>query len=111
MITSVTRRLTPEQAIEKECHWCMNGRDAECRYIDCPLKNGKLNPLKKIRDYCLSCVPEQDMNGVKQCTGEILNLEELKKTGDDAWETIKAGLDHAAHDLKTAINNAVSKFK
>ena len=38
-------------------------------------------------------------------------LEELKKTGDDAWETIKAGLDHAAHDLKTAINNAVSKFK
>lgn len=38
-------------------------------------------------------------------------LEELKKTSDEAWETIKAGVEHAAHDLKTAINNAVSKFK
>lgn len=38
-------------------------------------------------------------------------LEELKKTSDEAWETIKVGVEHAAQDLKTAINNAMSKFK
>jgi len=40
-----------------------------------------------------------------------LKLEELKKTGDEAWETLKAGMEHAASDLKTAINNAAEKFK
>ena len=38
-------------------------------------------------------------------------FEELKKTGDEAWETLKAGMEHAASDLKTAINNAAAKFK
>ena len=40
-----------------------------------------------------------------------VKLEDLKKTSDDAWETLKAGMEHAASDLKTALNNAVAKFK
>jgi uncharacterized coiled-coil DUF342 family protein len=38
-------------------------------------------------------------------------LEELKKAGDEAWDTLKAGLEKAASELKDAINNVVSKFK
>ncbi len=38
-------------------------------------------------------------------------LEELKKTGDEAWDTLKSGVEKAASELKDAINNAVSKFK
>lgn len=40
-----------------------------------------------------------------------LKLEELKKAGDEAWETLKAGVEQAASDLKDSINSAVSKFK
>ena len=38
-------------------------------------------------------------------------LEELKKAGDEAWDTLKAGVEKAASELKDAINNVVSKFK
>ena len=38
-------------------------------------------------------------------------LEELKQAGDDAWETLKAGVEKAASELKESINSAVSKFK
>lgn len=69
------KRINPEQAINKECHWCMNGPFSACRDTDCPLKNVKLKPLKRIQHYCISCVPEQNMNGVKQCNGEILSPE------------------------------------
>lgn len=69
------KRISPEQAINKECRSCMNGPFSVCKDTDCPLKNDKLKPLKRIQNYCLRCVPEQNMNGVKQCNGEILNPE------------------------------------
>lgn len=38
-------------------------------------------------------------------------LEELKKSGDEAWEALRTGLEQAASELKDAINSAASKFK
>ena len=38
-------------------------------------------------------------------------LEELKKAGDEAWETLKTGVEQAASELKDSINIAISKFK
>lgn len=38
-------------------------------------------------------------------------LEELKKAGDEAWDTLKAGMEQAASDLKNAVNSAIEKFK
>ena len=69
------KRISPKQAIDRECRWCMNDFNAGCRDNACPLKNAKLTVLKRIRSYCLQCVPEQDAAGVKKCTGEILSPE------------------------------------
>lgn len=38
-------------------------------------------------------------------------FQELKDSGEDAWEEIKVGLDNALEDLKGAFNRAKSKFK
>ncbi len=67
------KRLSPEQTIQRQCRWCMNNQSTACRNNDCPLRNENLKPLERIQNYCLRCVPEQDINGVKQCTGEILS--------------------------------------
>lgn len=40
-----------------------------------------------------------------------VKLEELKKAGDEAWDKLKAGVEHATAELKDAIHNARSKFK
>ena len=38
-------------------------------------------------------------------------LEELKKAGDEAWETLSTGVEQAASELKAAIKEAAAKFK
>lgn len=38
-------------------------------------------------------------------------LHELKKSGDEAWEELRAGVYIAWDDLKYALNRAVSRFK
>ena len=38
-------------------------------------------------------------------------LEELKIAGDEAWESLKAGMEKAVSELKDAINSAIAKFK
>ena len=38
-------------------------------------------------------------------------LVELKGSGDEAWEDLKAGLDNAMKNLGDAINTAASRFK
>jgi len=39
------------------------------------------------------------------------HLEDLKQSGSEAWQTIKAGLDNAVRDLQDAFDKAASKFK
>ncbi len=38
-------------------------------------------------------------------------LQELKDTGEDAWEDLKAGIEKAWNALGEAVKSAVSKFK
>lgn len=38
-------------------------------------------------------------------------LSELAKTGEDAWESIKDGMESAWGSLKSAVSDAASKFK
>lgn len=42
--------------------------------------------------------------------GEV-KLSELAAAGDDAWESIKEGIESAWDSLKSPFNDAVSKFK
>jgi hypothetical protein len=45
----------------------------ECKSEDCKLNNKALTVLKRIKSHCISCVPEQNLKGVRECTGELLN--------------------------------------
>jgi hypothetical protein len=38
-------------------------------------------------------------------------LEEIKKSGSGAWKDLRAGLDKAGDELKSALDKAASKFK
>ena len=38
-------------------------------------------------------------------------LQDLRESGDDAWEELRAGVDKALDDLKDALNRAASRFK
>ena len=38
-------------------------------------------------------------------------LQELKATGDEAWEDLKAGAEKTWVEVKTAFHDATSKFK
>ena len=38
-------------------------------------------------------------------------LDELKTSGDEAWEDLKTGAEKAWGEVKTAFNSAASKFK
>ena len=38
-------------------------------------------------------------------------LQDLRESGDDAWEELKAGGDKALDDLRDALNRAASRFK
>jgi hypothetical protein len=38
-------------------------------------------------------------------------LQELQLSGDDAWETLKAGVEHAWTEVKNAFHDAAAKFK
>jgi hypothetical protein len=64
--------MTPTKAIKIECKACKNGYNYECKSIGCKLNDKTLTPLKRIKAHCISCVPEQSIYGVKQCTGKLL---------------------------------------
>src|SRR3990172_4280781 len=38
-------------------------------------------------------------------------LQELKTTGDEAWEDLKSGAEKAWAEIKTALHDAASRFK
>ena len=38
-------------------------------------------------------------------------LDELRQSGDEAWEDLKAGIDHAWGSLGNAVKSAAARFK
>ncbi len=43
-----------------------------CTSEICKLNDSGLTNLKKIKAHCLTCVPEQSLQGVRSCDGHIL---------------------------------------
>jgi hypothetical protein len=41
----------------------------------------------------------------------MMKLQELRDAGDDGWEDLKIGAEKAWAEVKTAFQNAVSRFK
>ena len=69
------KQLSPTQAIKQECRWCMNYQRIKCNSEICQLKNMRLPALKRIKANCLTCCSEQSIQGVRDCTGEVLYPE------------------------------------
>lgn len=44
-----------------------------CTSKICSLNAEALTSLQKIKEHCISCVPEQSTHGVKACDGKLLN--------------------------------------
>lgn len=61
--------------IRAECRFCMNSEILrECNSTACKLNDLSFTSnLKRIKAHCISCVPEQSIQGVKKCTGKLLN--------------------------------------
>lgn len=69
--------MTPSKAIKAECRYCMNatvfrGCSSEiCKLNDISIKSN----LKRIKSHCITCIPEQSLQGVRKCDGKITNPE------------------------------------
>ncbi len=69
--TKKKRRLTPSEAIRKECRWCKNGSRFECESKLCKLNpdvTPTLTPLKRIKTHCIDCVGSE--SELKNCGGD-----------------------------------------
>lgn len=67
--------MTPTKAIKLECSHCKNDFKFQCENKVCRLNNKKLFTLKRIKSYCLTCVLDQNIRGVKNCDGKVLTPE------------------------------------
>jgi hypothetical protein len=67
--------MTPLRAIKQECYSCKNGHQFICKSDMCQLNNKKLTNLKKIKAHCKTCVPSQNIEGVRKCSGKVMNPE------------------------------------
>ena len=71
--------MTPKQAILKQCRFCMNANIFRgCNSEYCNLNDSSFSNLKKTKRHCITCIPEQSVQGVRKCSGEILNPEPHK---------------------------------
>lgn len=68
--------MTPRKAILDECRFCLNAsRQVKCESKVCPLNDGAMTPLRRIKAHCLTCAPEQSRQGVQSCTGMIIGSQ------------------------------------
>jgi hypothetical protein len=94
----------------------MESKDAYKAKIDAQLKEWsiKIADLKGKAELVESNVKVEYLKQVDAMRAKKeetqAKLEELKKAGDDAWETLKAGVEKAASELKDSINSAISKL-
>ena len=95
----------------------METKDAYKARIDAQLKewSAKIAELKAKANVAEAHIKAEYLKQVEALQTKKeetqTKLEELKKAGDEAWETLKVGVEHAAFELKNAIYNAASKFK
>ncbi len=55
---------------------------------------------------------QQQIDALKHQRQEVKNkLADLKQSGEDSWEDLRAGLDLAFESMSEAIRSAMSRFK
>jgi hypothetical protein len=63
--------------IKAQCDFCINRQKGErrikCHSAACKLNDLSVTPLKRIKAFCLECVPEGNLKAVKECSGRLLN--------------------------------------
>lgn len=65
--------MTPEEAILKECKYCLNNKRASgCNSDECKLNDVSKKPLDRIKAHCKTCMPEEDPS---KCKGRVLTPE------------------------------------
>ena len=67
--------MTAKQSITAECRRCCGGTGnwkSVCASYDCPIhfSQPKGSSVRKIKGFCLQCVPERSVFGVKACDGK-----------------------------------------
>lgn len=68
--------MTPKQSVLTECKYCNNTINFHgCSSELCQLNNTDLPHVKRIKEHCLNCVPEQSVYAVKECDGKISSPE------------------------------------
>ena len=70
--------MTAKQSIIAECRRCCGGAGnwkSVCASYDCPIhfSQPKGASVRKIKAFCLQCVPERSVFGVKACEGKYLD--------------------------------------
>jgi len=95
----------------------MESKDVYKAKVDAQIKEWaiKIADLKAKAELAESSVKVEYLKQVEALSAKKkeaqAKLEELKKAGDEAWDTLKAGLEQAVLELKDSINRAISKFK
>jgi len=91
------------KAYEEELDAQLKEWDAEIALLKAKAENAKSDA--KIDEYKTIEALEHKQDKAKT------KLQELKTSGDEAWEAVKGGAERAWTEVKTAYHDAVSKFK
>ena len=95
----------------------MDSKDVYKAKIDAQLKEWavKIADLKSKAELAESTLKVEYLKQIEALRAKKeetqAKLEELKVAGDDAWDTLKAGVEKAVSELKDSVNSAISKFK
>lgn len=95
----------------------MNTREAYQEKFEAQLRGWavKIDELKAKADLATAeakieyCEQIEELRA-KQATAQT-KLHALRDAGEQAWDELKPELELAWHDLKTAVDNAISKIK
>jgi hypothetical protein len=74
----------------------------------------QVDELKKKAEKAKGAAREEYEKQIKELATQkealSIKFRELNKSGDEAWEILKNGIEKAATDLKSTFKNAFSKF-
>lgn len=66
--------MTPGRAIKAECKRCLNSTTySHCNTMTCGLQGKTTSALRRIKQHCIECSPEQTIYGAKACDGRLLD--------------------------------------
>lgn len=94
----------------------MNTKKAYQEKFDAQLRewSAKIDELKAKADQAKAEAKIEYYEQIEELRSKQMaaqtKLQELSKSGEQAWEEFKPGLEHARKELKTSVERAASKF-